>query len=43
MSINLKTPNPTTKNPLSVLKSNLQAACAATALLLAMGSPRSGG
>src|ERR671911_24617 len=38
MSINLKTPNSTTKNPLSALKSHLHAACAATALLLATGS-----
>ncbi|TJV27945.1 MAG: spermidine/putrescine ABC transporter substrate-binding protein, partial [Mesorhizobium sp.] len=33
MSINMKT-----MNPLSVLKSHLRAACAATALLLATGS-----
>ncbi|MGX9178301.1 polyamine ABC transporter substrate-binding protein [Mesorhizobium sp. BHbdii] len=38
MSINLKATNPTTKNPLSVLKSRFHAACAATALLLVMGS-----
>jgi spermidine/putrescine transport system substrate-binding protein len=38
MRIHLTTPNPTTRKPLSVLKSHLHAACAATALLLATGS-----
>lgn len=39
MSIKLKkTPNPITRNPLSVLKGHLQGACAAAALLLAAGS-----
>ncbi|TJV03193.1 MAG: hypothetical protein E5Y18_27495, partial [Mesorhizobium sp.] len=38
MTINPKTPNPTTRKPLSVLKSHLHAVCAATALLLATGS-----
>ncbi|TIM62435.1 MAG: extracellular solute-binding protein, partial [Mesorhizobium sp.] len=38
MTINPDISNPTTRKPLSVLKSHLHAACAATALLLATGS-----